>query len=112
MTDVNLISAAQVNFKMYKGDSTFVTVAFTDVGVDLSSRTFKMQLRRASGAAVEKEFSTVDGIQLVGIDTLKIGSFADVAAGNMIYDLQETFTNGDILTLLFGTIIIRDDRTR
>lgn len=109
------------NITTYKGDTLVLTFELVDdteptpLPIDLSSATFKMQVRKKSGDPVLWEAATDDGIVVSGADNniVTVSKIVDAEAGvnPYVYDIQATFLDGTVRTYVAGTFMLRADVT-
>jgi hypothetical protein len=110
-----------LNFTHIKGD-TFDEVAFdikiNDVPVNLTGATIKMQLRKnASDATAALSLTSVSSAGITITDAAQ-GQFKinkqiiDIEVFNYSYDIQFTFSGGDVKTYVYGTFNITPEITR
>ena len=90
---------------------TFKPITIDSVDVDLTGVVIKMHIQ-SSGGHLLKELSIGNGIVLDGtngftIQTFKVKRYYGVAN----YDIEFTFTNGDVKTWIAGQILILKDIT-
>lgn len=118
MTNVNLIAAQEVNFEVYKGDTFYTELTFTDANnnpVDFTGAAIKMQVDRLSSAVPDLELSVGQGITVSGtahnILIIQKNPFP-LERGQFDYDLQVTYPNGTIVTYLCGKINVIEDITK
>ena len=115
MPEANLIAAKRVDIKMYKGDTTRLSITFTNddaSAIDLTGKTFKMDIRRVHTSDVVKTLSSGSGIEVSGNghNILVFDPLNDLDAGDYVCDLQQT-AGGETITLFYGPLRIQQDVT-
>lgn len=100
-------SATRENITWIAGDTFNVTMRFYSdaaktVPVNLTGRTYRMQIRDKETNDELLTATTGDGITIGGASSneLAFSFLMDVDAGTHVYDLQET--NGTVITTLVG----------
>jgi hypothetical protein len=106
-----------VNFKVYQNDTLTKTLTITDdadAAIDLSAATIKMEVRAAVASTVLFTFETGDGITVGGADdnVITISKLVDITAGSYLYDLEITYSGGEVQTLIKGSFTVTADITR
>lgn len=106
---------AQYNVKIWRNDSwaqTFALLADT-TPIDLSGCTILIQVRPTpSSASVVLELTTDDSsIGIGGVDSnqITLNKIVGVAAGTYVYDMNVTFSSGEVKTYLWGNFIVTED---
>ena len=109
--------AAERNISIYQGDTYTHDVTLKDssnTAIDISGRTYSGQIRPFAGSNdVTATFTTevISGGEGRMRFSLSTAQTANIAAGNYVYDLQET--NGAIvLTIMSGTVSVTAEVTR
>ena len=109
-----------LNFTHIKGD-TFEAVNFAvvknSVALNLTGAVIKMQLKKECGGIPILSFTTVASAGLTITNAVgglfKINKqIINIAEFNYIYDIEITFSNGDVKTWVEGNFIINCDITR
>jgi hypothetical protein len=116
MTELNLIKAADLNFRIYLGDTWSVVLEFkTSVGdpIDITGVVFKMQVKKsATDSTIVKELTAGNGFSFDGINKLVLNTQTDdLPVGCYRYDLQGT-EGAKVTTFAKGGVIITQDVTR
>ncbi len=102
-----------------RGDTFRRDIAIIRNGVpeNHAGSSFRMQIKR--GAVLIKELSTTDGTITIDPDTtgvliLRITAAVmhDLEVGSFVYDMQQTYADGTVLTRWRGTFSITDDITK
>jgi len=87
-----------------------------NVSLDFTGCTAKMQLRRTPGNKVIVEWSTADGTMEIYANDIYIkerpGSIMDIPDFKYLYDIQLTYSDGFVDTILKGLFPITADITR
>ena len=109
-----------LNFTHIKGD-TFESVNFAvvknSVALNLTGAVIKMQLKKECGGIPILSFTTVASAGLT-ITNASGGLFKinkqiiNIAEFNYVYDIEITFSNGDVKTWVEGNFTINCDITR
>ncbi len=115
---IDLRSYAQQNFIAYKGDSINQELTFEDAnGVieTLTGSSFLMQVKDNAGNVIFS-FDMGSGFSLQSLDTVlnmtkTASEMAAVAVGKYSYDLQRTFPDASVNTVMKGYFIIENDVT-
>lgn len=97
-----------------KNDTLPISFAIThnQEPVDLSTADVKMQVRQsATSATVLLAFTEADGITVTN-NIIKLNKKVTISAGNYVYDLEITYTNGEVRTYLYGDFIVTEDITK
>lgn len=115
MSDVNLIAAKRLNISLYQGDSTNITLTFTDVNdapIDLTGKAFKMQVSRVHTSKVLKNFAIGTGLTIggAGNNILTVNPLNDLERGDYVFDIQFT-ESGIVTTWFYGNIAIKQEVT-
>jgi hypothetical protein len=96
-----------IKYQMYDVD---------DVPSDFTGATAKMQVRINSEEDVVLEWNTSDNsIVITGNEVFvkeKAGIDMDIPAGKYKYDLQLTYSDGVISTIVYGLFIVKSDITK
>lgn len=110
-----------LNFTHIKGD-TFDEVAFeikiNDVAVNLTGAVIKMQLRKTPNDTTAALSLTSVSSAGITITDAALGQFKinkqiiDIEVFNYSYDIQFTFSGGDVKTYVYGTFNITPEITR
>jgi len=109
-----------LNFSHIKGD-TFELVNFAlvknTVALDLTGAVIKMQLKKECGGIPILSFTTVASAGLTILNAagglFKINKqIINIPEFNYIYDIEITFSNGDVKTWVSGDFIVKCDITR
>jgi hypothetical protein len=117
------MSAAKVNLPVIEQGATYRhTLYWKDaagLAIDLFACTAKMQIRvTADSSAVICELSTVNGRLILtateGKIELVIPSSVTKAIKPItaVYDLEVSFTNGDVIRLIEGSVVVKAEVTR
>ena len=109
-----------LNFTHIKGD-TFEEVPFqinyNDVALSLTGATIKMQLRKECGGKIYLSL-TSDGNAGLTITNASQGRFKinnqiiNIDSGVYLYDIEITFSNGEVKTWISGEFNVKCDITR
>lgn len=109
-----------LNFSAKRGD-TFDEVAFElkkdGVAVDLTGATIHMQVRKAPGSPVLLDFISTASAGITITDAtagkFKINStIINLDANGYLYDIQITFSSGEVRTWISGQFTVSNDITR
>lgn len=109
-----------LNFSHIKGD-TFDKVDFAlirnTLPLDLTNCTVRMQIKKECNGISILSFTTVESAGLTIIDAVgglfKINKqIINIPEFNYIYDIEITFSNGDVKTWISGDFFVTCDVTR
>jgi hypothetical protein len=116
---LSIVAAAVLDIKVYGGDTMPLLLEFfEDDGSsnNLSGAVMRMQIK-ASGTPLGQAkitWSSLDGtITIGGVDSNEV-SFSNIInlkGGIYAYDLQVTYPDGTVTTLLYGNLIVQQDIT-
>lgn len=103
--------------KVYKNDhlSTVLEFKLNDTPIDLSAATVLLQVRpTATSNTLTLAITNGNGITIGGDDNnqVTIYKLINIAAGEYVYDLQITYSSGQVKTYLHGEFIVSDDTSR
>jgi hypothetical protein len=106
-TVINSVRRAEANIKAYQGDTFSPELTFTDDNddpLDFTGVTFKMQIRKKDGTLMQTLSQGVDLTVPAPATGGKIsfGTIIDIEKGIYEYDLQGTWTDDSVVTLLGG----------
>lgn len=106
-TVINSVRRAEANIKAYQGDTFSPELTFTDSNddpLDFTDVVFKMQIRKKDGTLMQTleqdtDF-TVGGSPIPNV--ISFGTIIEVEKGLYEYDLQGTWSDDSVVTLLGG----------
>jgi hypothetical protein len=106
-TVINSVRRAEANIKAYQGDTFSPELTFTDANddpLDFTDVTFKMQIRKKDGTLMQTLIQDTDFTLSDPADDGKIffGTIIDIEKGVYEYDLQGTWSDDSVVTLLGG----------
>lgn len=118
----NSVVAENVEIRHYRGDTFIRTLFFYQDAAKtipqvVSTDTFKLNVVNKdlkSKSTPVLSFTMASGISLLTSNSIKLEKSStqmSIRAGTYTYDLQQTKTDGTVITLLAGDFIIKDDRT-
>lgn len=115
-TTVSNIPGA-VNFKVYQNDTLNKSITITDDNddpIDLSAAAVKMEVRQSAGSTVLFTLEVGDGITISGADdnVIVISKIVDIDPGSYLYDLEATYSGGDVQTFIKGSFTVIADITQ
>ena len=117
MPDINTVVSVKTNITCKRGDTFNANFEFwqdtndTDP-IDITGNDYKMSVTQSYNKnIIINTFTVGNGFTIQSPNILKLGPYEFAVAGNYIYDLQCTYPNGDIQTLVNGALIVRDDVT-
>lgn len=102
-----------VKIRTYRGDSmTFSVLVKDDQGdpQDLTDWTFSSQIRKTLDSAVVAELSIDKGVGVLTVSLDPADSL--LLYPTNVFDIEATKPNGDVWTILQGTIVVEGDVTR
>jgi len=105
-------------YKAYRNDSFQDTITITDgsgVAISLANADIKMQIRTRPDGDIKLTLTEGDGITVGGADNNIITLNKILAidyGGSYYYDIQATFTNGQVQTYMRGSFIVLEDITK
>lgn len=103
-TVINSIRRAEANIKAYQGDTFSPELTFTDANddpLDFTDVTFKMQIRKKDGTLMQTLIQGTD-LTVTLPNIISFGTIIDVEKGIYEYDLQGTWSDDSVVTLLGG----------
>lgn len=117
------MSAAKINLPVIEQGATYRHTLYwkdaTGLPIDLTACTAKMQIRATvDSSPVICELSTVNGRLIL---TAAEGKIELVVPNSItkalkpitaVYDLEVTFTNGDVVRLIEGSVVVKAEVTR
>ena len=110
----NIVSLPQaVNLTLYAGDDFYLDLTVTEPGgaaADLTGCTASSQIRATPGATTV--LATMTGTIVGNVITLHLDSTDAVSLANGVWDAQLVRENGDIVTLVAGTVTVSPEVTR
>lgn len=103
--------------KVYKNDHLSTVLEFNLNGspIDLQFATVLLQVRPTeTSATVSLAITNGNGITITGDgkNQVSIYKLITIAAGEYVYDLQITYSSGQVKTYLYGEFIVSDDTSR
>lgn len=106
-TVINSVRRAEANIKAYQGDTFSPELTFTDSNddpLDFTDVTFKMQIRKKDGTLMQTLVQGVDlNVPAPATDgKILFGTIIDIEKGVYEYDLQGTWSDDSVVTLLGG----------
>lgn len=107
-TVINSVRRADANIKAYQGDTFSPQLTFTDANddpLDFTDVVFKMQIRKKDGTLMQTLVQDVDFTVSQSPDptnVISFGTIIDVEKGLYEYDLQGTWSDDSVVTLLGG----------
>lgn len=115
---LSTVAAGVVDLIAYAGDTFAVSMIFSQddaglVPMDLRPLTLKMQIKKQKTGDPLMTLLVGDGLTIAGVafNELDISKIMPILGGNYFYDIQATFTDGSITTLLMGKFTIVQDVT-
>jgi hypothetical protein len=102
---------AQHDIELVKGNSWQETYVFTldNVAINLSTATVLVSIYQGcSTSAALLTATNGNGITISGVgnNTVTINKIVDLSAGNYIWDMKITFTDGTVRTYVWGDFIL------
>ena len=116
MASINLVIKQDLDITCMKNDTFKLDMDWVDGNsnaIDLTSYTFKAQVRKKSTDSVILTFETSDftGDASGNLLMQKSASNMNIKAGVYEYDLQSTHTDGTVSTWMGGLFVIQQDIT-
>lgn len=107
----------QYNVSIWRNDTWSQTFAVKSNGVamDLRNSTIKIQVRKKAGDTnTLLELSTEDGISIIGneYNNIYLHKKVEIHSGNYVYDMNVTFSDGSVKTLVWGNFFVQEDVTK
>lgn len=103
-TIINSVRRAEANIKAYQGDTFSPELTFTDANddpLDFTDVVFKMQIRKKDGTLMQTLLQDTD-LTVTLPNIISFGTIIDVEKGVYEYDLQGTWSDDSVVTLLGG----------
>lgn len=113
MAQVNNVLRAEVDFIAYEGDSFDPVLTYNDSNGDpisFADVTLKMQIRTKNGALL-KTITNGAGMTITG-NQVAWNTLMDIAQGVHYYDLELTYQDGKIKTLMGGKFSVIKSQTK
>lgn len=119
MADLSTIAADTLDITCYAGDTCpFTLQCFQDDGTtpeDFTGVALKMQVKRRLKYTETAEITWVSPTDIVVSGTshnvLNFASKVTIPGGDYVYDLQATYADGTITTLMYGAFTVQQDVT-
>lgn len=108
---------SQYNVSIWRNDTWSQTFSIRSNGepMDLRGSQVKIQIRKKAGDQHNLlELSLDNGISLIGNDfnQIYLHKKVEIASGNYVYDINVTYPNGDVKTLVWGNFFVQEDVTK
>jgi len=103
-TVINSVRRAEANIKAYQGDTFSPELTFTDANndpLDFTDVDFKMQIRKKDGTLMQTLLQGTD-LTVTLPNIISFGTIIDMEKGVYEYDLQGTWSDDSVVTLLGG----------
>ena len=103
-TVINSVRRAEANIKAYQGDTFSPELTFTDSNddpLDFTDVVFKMQIRKKDGTLMQTLIQDTD-LTVTLPNIISFGTIIEVEKGLYEYDLQGTWSDDSVVTLLGG----------
>ena len=104
-TSINSIRRAEANIKAYQGDTFCPVLTFTDSSgspLDFTDVVFKMQIRKKTGELLQT-LEMGDGISVTLPNIVSFSSVINIEKGTYEYDLQGTWDDETVSTIIGGS---------
>ena len=103
----------QTQVEMVRGDTFEFVATFDDLAADLSAAEFTVKPLNGGNAVISKELN--DGITKIATGKYDVkvdpADTATVSAGTYAFDFEVTTADGDVYTIMLGTISVMQDIT-
>ncbi|CAB4121819.1 hypothetical protein UFOVP19_10 [uncultured Caudovirales phage] len=109
---------AQYNVQIWRNDtwSQSFSITANSTPVNLTGSTIVIQIRKtATSSDIELSASTTDGsITITGtsFNEIQLKKKVTIAAGSYLYDMNVTFSSGEVKTYVWGTFFVQEDITK
>jgi len=116
MAEINTDKSVSVPITVKRGDTLpEITFSFNENGVqaDLTGNSFKMYVATKTSKKIVLRFEDGNGLS-VSDNVVTLSKTADemkITPGIYNYDLQRTYSDGTVRTLITGTFTVNDDIT-